>query len=124
MESGAITDGQITASSEWSVNHAAVQGRLHYEANGHKKGAWSPNTRVDDDTWLQIDLASNHTAVTGVATQGRNGHPSVQCVTKYNLQYSDDQVNFKYYMEQGQGTKKVKIALHSPVTISQTSNQF
>ena len=28
METGAIPDAHIRASSEWSANHAAVQGRL------------------------------------------------------------------------------------------------
>ena len=117
MESGAITDGQISASSEWSVNHAAVHGRLHYKANGYKKGAWSPASR-DVKEWLQVDLASNHTAVTGVATQARNGHPSVQSVTKYNLQYSDDEVNFQYFKEHGQATEKVKIDFGSQTLIT------
>ncbi|KAL9964028.1 hypothetical protein ACROYT_G027602 [Oculina patagonica] len=108
MESGSITDGQITASSQWSDDHAAVQGRLHFQATSVKKGAWIADTRIEagPDAWLQVDLGSKYFFVTGVATQGRNGYSKVQCVTKYNLQYSDDEVNFQYYKEQGQITNK------------------
>ena len=37
MESGAISDAQISASSEWDPNHAAIQGRLNFKAGGGKK---------------------------------------------------------------------------------------
>ena len=106
MQSGLITDEQITASSEFSVNHAAVQGRLHFKATGSKKGAWSP-LKKDPNEWFQVDLGYNYFVVTGVATQGRNGHNPVQSVTKYILQYSDDEVNIQYYKEPGQVTAKV-----------------
>ena len=73
MEDGAISDAQISASSQWDANHAAKQGRLH---------------------------CNQHAKVTRVATQGRNAAYS-QWVTKYKLQYSDDGVNFQYYQENG-----------------------
>ncbi|XP_078379586.1 lactadherin-like [Oculina patagonica] len=103
MESGAITDGQITASSEYDNNHAAVQGRLHFKLAGIKRGAWSAGV-LDDNQWLQIDLGNQHTRVTRVATQGRNGH--WDRVTEYRLQYSDDELNFQYYKDQGQAIEK------------------
>ena len=110
MESGAITDGQITASSQWNdmvLDHAAAQGRLHFRKTAVKAGAWVAATR-DNSQWLQVDLGNNNFIVTRVATQGRNGGTLVQSVSKYNLQYSDDEVNFQYYKEQGQATNKVK----------------
>ena len=106
METGVIADEQITAPSQWSVNHAAIHGRLHFIATGHKKGAWSPASR-DAKEWLQVDLGDKYFVVTRVATQGRNGHNPVQSVTMYNLQYSDDEVNFMYYKENGQDNEKV-----------------
>ena len=106
MESGAITDGQITASSEYNGNHAAAQGRLHFQKSGLKSGAWVPAT-LDINQWLQTDLGSKYFTVTRVATQGRNGQLPVQSVTKYHVQYSDDEVNFQYYKEQGQTKNKV-----------------
>ena len=106
MESGEISNGQVSASSEWDGNHAAIQARLYFEAAPDKAGSWS--AKYDNlDQWLQIDLGSKH-EVTGLATQGRNGYG--QWVTKYKVQYSDNGVNFQYYiyMEQGQVAIKVK----------------
>ena len=105
MESGDISDAQISASSEWDANHAAIQGRLGFQAVSGKAGSWSARAN-DGNQWLQIDLGNQHTKVTGVTTQGRNGYS--QWVTKYKLQYSDDGVNFKYYRDQGQGATKAK----------------
>ena len=105
MANGAISDGQISASSEMDSVHAANQARLHFKANTGKAGSWSARTN-DVNQWLQIDLGSRHTKVTRVATQG--GNDSLQWVTKYRLQYSNDGVNFQYYREQGQTADKVK----------------
>lgn len=104
MENGAISDAQITASSEWRSSHAAVQGRRNFKATATKAGGWSAG-RNDVSQWLQVDLGSQSTKVTGVATQGRNA--AIQWVTKYNLQYSDNGVNFQYYKELGGTVKKV-----------------
>ena len=108
MEKGAIPDGQISASSEWKANHAASQGRLHFQtvSNPLKSGSWSART-TDANQWLQIDLGAERVKVTGVATQGRNGH-CCQWVKKYKLQYSDNGVSFLYHREQGQTTDKVR----------------
>ena len=109
MESRAITDEQITASSEWDHNHAAIQGRLNFPKTGDKRGAWSAD-RNDAKPWLQIDLIGQY-IVTRVATQGRNSNRHDQWVTEYKLQYGDDGNNFQYYREQGEATDKVKIRL-------------
>ena len=98
MENGAILDEQITASSQWNFNHAPFQGRLHFQ------GSWNAGTN-DLHQWLQVDLGSQYTKVTSVATQGRND--LAQWVTKYKLTCSDDGVNFQYYKEQGQPADKV-----------------
>ena len=108
MENGAIADEQITASSEWDGYHAAVQGRLHFPEAGGKAGGWAARTR-DTNQWLQIDLKNKYTNITRVATQGR--HDTAQWVTKYKLQYSNDGVNFHYYMEPRKMGEKVRIRL-------------
>ena len=100
MENSAISDGQISASSQLDANHAAKHGRLHCKA-----GSWSAGND-DLHQWLQVDLGSQHTKVTRVATQGR--HDAAQWVTKYKLQYSNNGVDFHYYREQGQTADKVK----------------
>jgi len=94
MENGDIFDRQITASSQLDANHAAIQGRLNLKAAGNKAQSWSAISN-DLSQWLQVDLDSANTKVTGVATQGRNDPP--QWVTKYKLHYSNDGVNFHYY---------------------------
>lgn len=109
MESGAISDGQISASSQFDdSSHAANKGRLRLKAGAGSTGSWvvaSADNNVNQ--WLQVKLGSQHTfEVTGVATQGRNG-VNDQWVTEYKLQYSNDGINFQYYKEQGQSVDKV-----------------
>ena len=104
MESGAITDGQITASSEWSSRHAPSLARLNWVKQGNKAGSWSAKTN-DVNQWLQVELGSECTKVTRIATQGRNDYD--QWVKTYKLQYSDDGLNFQNYREQGATEDKV-----------------
>ena len=104
VENGAITDRQVSASSQWDVNHAPRQGRLNFQAVPGKAGSWSARAN-DVNQWLQIDLRNQNTKVTRVATQGRNAYG--QWVTKYKLQYSNDGQNFLYYREHGQSAIKV-----------------
>ena len=104
MESRNITDGQISASSEWNDSYAAVQGRLNFKQSGNKQGAWSADTN-DANQWLQVDLIGQY-IVTRVATQGGTGHD--EWVTEYKIQYGDDGKNFQYHREQGKNTDKVK----------------
>ncbi|XP_078345359.1 neuropilin-1a-like [Oculina patagonica] len=97
MENGAITDGQISASSAWS-NYDAHLARLN-----NNKG-WSVGV-VTNNEWLQIDLGCGKPTVTRIATQGlENGD---EWVTEYKLDYGNDEVNFQYYREQGQIVDKV-----------------
>ena len=93
MEGEAISDAQISASSQRDNNYAARQARLHFKISGNKQGGWSA-LENDLNQWLQVDLGS-YTRVTRVATQGRNAHN--EWVAKYNLQYSDDGVIFLMY---------------------------
>lgn len=99
MQSGEISDEQITASSKWRGDYAASKGRLH-----HGKG-WAPDSVDIDIGWLQIDLVSLNTNVTGVATQGNSAES--KWVKEYKLQYSSDMANFYYYKEQGEVSDKV-----------------
>lgn len=100
MQSGAISDGQIHASSHGD-NKQPWKGRLN------KPGAWSSAGSSKTNQWLQIDLLSYYTIVSRVATQGRGDHP--QWVTVYHLKYGNDGVTFHYYRERGQSTNKVRL---------------
>ena len=104
MESYAISDAQISASSEHSFNHGARLGRLHLKPVGSSFGSWS-GASGDTPAWLQIDLIKEYIKITSVATQGRQD--SSQWVTKFSLLYSNDSSNFVYYKEQGQSMTKV-----------------
>ena len=53
----------------------------------------------------EIELGSEYTNVTRIATQG--GSDLDQWVETYKLQYSDDGVNYQYYREQGATEDKV-----------------
>lgn len=99
METGAISDAQVTASSEYSVNYAASRGRLH----GSR--AWAAGT-TDVNQWLQIDLGGNHPTVARVATQGQGDTNNNEWVTEYKIKHSNDGVSFYYYREQGQAVDK------------------
>ena len=108
MESRAITDAQINASSEHSHVHAASHARLNFqEIPSVAAGAWVAHGS-DNNPWLQVDLGAQYTKVTRVATQGRNSLIYSQWVTKYKLQYSDKNEEFQCYREPGQGTDEVK----------------
>ena len=107
MESRLIKDSQITASSQWDGNHAAIQGRLNFQKVGSKRGGWSARYN-NANQWIQVALRS-YTKLTSIATQGRNAHS--QWVTKYKLQYSDDGVNFHYYKVPGQSSPKVNLCI-------------
>lgn len=98
MESGAIADSQISASTAHDLNHSAQQARLHFKAGGGKIGGWAVGVN-DLNQWLQVDLQSK-TIVTRIATQGRNAEYA-QWVTKYKLQYGDDENALQFYRQNG-----------------------
>ena len=104
MENGAISDAQISASSQWDDNHGPHRARLNRKQEENKKGAWS-SLNNDIYQWLQVDLGK-YTTVTRIATQGRSDLN--QWVTKYRLQYSEDGVNFHFYKARGQDSAMVR----------------
>ena len=97
MESRAISDVQISASSQWDANHAAIQGRLNFQAGGGKQGGWSAKAN-NQNQWLQVDLGKVR-KVTHLATQGRNGNS--QWVKSYKVEFSNNGSTFQFYKEQG-----------------------
>ena len=114
MESGDILDSQLSASSEgqWTLDGepflmSASNGRL----NNHDglASCWESATN-DEHQWLQVHLGEYYVNVTRIATQGCGREE--EWVTSYKLQYSNDGVNFQYYMEKGQNTEKVSITYY------------
>ncbi|KAK6628865.1 hypothetical protein RUM43_002682 [Polyplax serrata] len=73
MESGAIPDRDITASSYYDAASVGPQhGRLRNDKNG---GAWCPKKMVDKEAteYLEVNLHVLH-VITGTKTQGRFGN--------------------------------------------------
>ena len=105
MQSGAIPDSHITASSQHSDGLAAPRSRLYISRTGSLLAAWRPSAH-DQDQWLEIDIGEPLSVVTAVATQGRGDHP--RWVTSYKLQYIDKHTtDFQFYTEQGSTDSKV-----------------
>ena len=109
MENGAIADGQITASSIWNAGHESYRARLHLQGSQGSVGGWIAGVK-DSNQWLQVDLGNQYTKVTRIATQGRN-YCCLQWVTRYKLEYSDDEVTFQYFNDE-QGQAKVLREIH------------
>ena len=105
MENRNISNGDITASSELIIEHRAYQGRLHFTADKGKRGAWTARN-TNDKQWLQVDLGSHFTRITGVATQGRDDRDN--WVEKYKLRYSNKTPQFQDYKGKGQNIVKVR----------------
>ncbi|XP_035673293.1 uncharacterized protein LOC118413830 [Branchiostoma floridae] len=101
MESGAIPDGHITASST-HPDCATSKARLHSReesrtSQGGWAGAWCANGPLNTNQWLQVDVGAE-TTVAGVITQGRPGS-SNQWVTSYKLRFSRDGVTWSTYLD-------------------------
>ena len=64
IENKKITDGQITASTEYNAGTGATNGRLNFKPGEGKTGAWSPRQN-DVHQWLQVDFEGK-TEVTGI----------------------------------------------------------
>ena len=102
MESLAITDAQISASSEYNDSYAASDARLYY------KGGWVAATN-DENQWLEVDMESQLTRVARISTQGAHSDGLVLgWVTSYQLQFSSDGVDFQNYPERENANSTVR----------------
>lgn len=100
MESGVISDAQISASSQYTDYTAARKARLNFKKNL----GWTTSTN-NLNQWLQVDLGS-YTTITRIATQG-NFDANPQWVTKYRLQFGDDGMTFQFYKKPTDTSPKV-----------------
>ncbi|KAK4877691.1 hypothetical protein RN001_010197 [Aquatica leii] len=87
MESGAIKDSAVSASSAYDAGSVGPQhGRLRNDKNG---GAWCPRQMVSRDAkeYLEINLEELH-VINGVRTQGRFGNGQGQeYAEEYMIEY-------------------------------------
>ncbi|XP_043286407.1 epithelial discoidin domain-containing receptor 1-like [Venturia canescens] len=108
MQSGAIPDADITASSSFdSGNVGPHQARLKTENHG---GAWCPKAQVTPESrdWLEIDLHSVH-MITGTNTQGRFGNGvGVEYAESYVLEYWRPRLGKWVRYSDAKGTEVIK----------------
>ncbi|XP_072025436.1 uncharacterized protein [Amphiura filiformis] len=87
MESGEITDEQMSASSNFNTM-PPQNGRLHFESDvSNRKSCWGPRQELGQEEWLQIDLKNLHT-ITGIITQGDGDNWRYHWVTTYRIHYA------------------------------------
>ena len=94
MESGAIADNKITASTLLNASTSAKNGRLNYTAGS----SWCAS-KNDSNPYLQIDLQTLH-IICAVSTQGNS--QADQWVETYTLKSSTDGTTWTDYMHDGQ----------------------
>ncbi|XP_068726466.1 uncharacterized protein [Montipora capricornis] len=90
IQSGAIKNAQISASSEFNKYHAPWLARLHRARAGAYAGGW--RARYNNyNQWIQVDFKRSM-ILTGIAIQGR--HDKDEWVTAFYVHYSMDGVYF------------------------------
>ncbi|XP_006816028.1 contactin-associated protein-like 4 [Saccoglossus kowalevskii] len=115
MESGSLTNRQITSSSVFSIQRSPYYARLNRNEGG---GGWTAEI-ADSEQYLTIDL-KQQTEITAVATQGRYG--STEWVTQYRLQYSDNGDKWSDYTEGG--SKKIDLKQQTEITAVATQGRY
>ena len=98
MESRAIPNSAVTASSTWGSRHEPWQARLNNAKKSQSTGSWSARKNVVGQ-WLQIDLGKE-TVVTKMATQGRPSDHR-QWVFSYKIRLSLDGANWNAHRSDG-----------------------
>ena len=110
MESGKVSDAQITASSTYSSSYLPQNARLNKHLGSC---AWTTKSGGQVGSWHQVDFG-DITHVTGVATQGNCANS--ERVKSYMISYSRDNTKWTQYRESG--TSKVSI------TVRKGSNSY
>lgn len=101
METGAIADWQISASSV-HLGFMALQRWAPELARLHQSGivnAWTASN-YDKKPWIQVNLLRNM-RVTGVATQGASRAGSAQYVKTFKVAYSFNGKKFQFIQAEG-----------------------
>ena len=104
MQSGAIREHQLIASSEKDNSSRVGFARLHYQYKKKPK-SWVP--LLDHrNQWLQVNLGNELTWVTGLATQGKQSKREAW-VKKFKLRYWGFGIRVQFYKGQGDIHAKV-----------------
>lgn len=97
MESNALPNSAITASSVWTRHpgHHPWLARLNNVPKHGNTGSWSTKFNKAGE-WLQVDLGEER-LLTNLSTQGRPSKD--QWVKSYNILFGSDSVNWESYKE-------------------------
>ena len=111
LEDYRITDGAMTASTQYDSNHGPRRARLNLPVSGVLRGGWSALT-LDHSQWLQVDLSGTY-RVAGIITQGRADVS--QWVTSYKVAHSLNGIDFNTIQIAASQQEKVQFqnSLHS-----------
>ncbi|KAG0714483.1 Discoidin domain-containing receptor 2 [Chionoecetes opilio] len=118
MQSGAIPDEHISASSYYDAAVNAIYGRAHVEAGG---GAWCPREMVYREglQYLEVNLGALH-VLTKVEVQGRFGNgQGREFATQYKLQIW--RPNMAHWATYNDGRGKELLEGNSNTYLAQTS---
>ncbi|XP_025023004.1 coagulation factor V [Python bivittatus] len=105
MESGAIKNSEITASSyktTWWSSWEPSLARLNLKG---RTNAWLPKAN-NNYQWLQIDL-QQLTKITSIITQGAKSMSTEMYVKTFSIHYSDDDSTWKPYLDASTSMEKV-----------------
>ncbi|KAL7983436.1 hypothetical protein Chor_000312 [Crotalus horridus] len=105
MESGAIKNSEITASSykkTWWSSWEPSLARLNLKG---QTNAWQPKVN-NKDQWLQIDL-QQLTKITSIITQGATSMSTEMYVKTFSIHYIDGNSTWKPYLDVCTSTEKV-----------------
>ena len=86
MQSGAIPDIRLSASSTLNSYTGASLARLNLTERGNYSGGWVAGVQASSQ-YLQVVFGATDTVLTGIATQGREG--ADQWVKSYFLIYKN-----------------------------------
>ncbi|XP_077584906.1 discoidin, CUB and LCCL domain-containing protein 2 [Stigmatopora nigra] len=100
LESGGVSDIQISASSTWEWNDAEGRRSLWPPSGARLKKMglpWAPS-QSDQHQWLQVDL-KRQMRITGIITTGSTLREYPYYVAAYRILYSHDGQRWFYYKE-------------------------
>ena len=107
IESGVISDTQITSSSDLSDTSTAIYARFNHscEISG-RDGTWIAGAN-DKNQWVEVNLY-RQTVITGVNMQGNPS--SDKWVTRYKVEFSLDHALWEYVPDEN-GTTEVSLKM-------------
>ncbi|KAL9979550.1 hypothetical protein ACROYT_G017228 [Oculina patagonica] len=108
MESGVITDNQLTSSSEQGLEYGAQYSRLNSRSGA---GAWCAAS-CDSSEYLQIDLGQVYLIFELEVQSKHDNSESTSSVMSFFFEYSADGASWEYYTANG----APKLFLGSPLT--------